>query len=148
MSAKYDSVLTVAIGRRGTDGKNLSYTEWDNFREEVQDELVKYGKIVGSAEGIGETTDQGQPALEDTMIWIVVLTDGLATDEDPLRVALAQILPRYRQASACFSVQWVHRPVFAAKTPEVTPSPWPAPSASAQYLSPNHRHNYGYGIAP
>lgn len=108
---KLDTVLTVAIGDRDTDGQRLSPTEWVDFQNDMLTELKRYGTVVAHAEGDGVGSDGPNEAVDEaTAVFIVINPRYVLT----LRRCVADVARAYGQSSVCFAIDQAHEPVFTA----------------------------------
>lgn len=107
-----DSVLTVAIGRNGSEGLPLSNEKWSEFRNRVSKTLKGYGLVVANTLGGGIGSDGvNELESEESAVFVVINPKEV----ESLRVEVAKILPDYEQGSACFSFDSQHEPVFATE---------------------------------
>lgn len=109
-----DSVLTVAIGRNGSDGTPMNFIDWELFQTEVQNTVNERATLVytGQSEAaIG--SDGNNDGQEEDSFAIIAINVNNTND---LRWELARILKKFGQGSACFSYDSAHEPVFATDT--------------------------------
>lgn len=111
---KLDSVLTIAIGRNGSDNKPMWVGDWDSFKYDVKKCVNTSGTIVftgNSDSAIGsDGANEGQE--EDSYAIIVINIDNI----NELRANIAGILVKYGQGSACFALDKAHEPAFSTIT--------------------------------
>lgn len=111
MSITLDSVLTVAIGRNGSDGTPMDDLFWESFQSKVAAELVSAGgTIVAHTTGGGQGSDgvnDGED--EESCVFVAINVRAL----DGARQGIAGELRAFGQSSAAFAFDMAHEPVFA-----------------------------------
>lgn len=109
MTVELDTVLTVAVGRNGPDGKPMSSWRWSNFRSNVRTVLSAYGTVVAETTGGGVGSDGvNDGEEEESAVFVAINVHSL----DAVRSLLARLLHNYGQSSACFAYDDVHEPCF------------------------------------
>jgi hypothetical protein len=108
-----DSVLTLAIGRNGADGKPMSEQRWNSFQSEVRNAIIEVGTPVfaGTADNAIGSDGRNDGVQEDSYAIIAINVKEPRT----LRAKVAGIIGKYEQGSACFSIDTAHEPVFSTK---------------------------------
>lgn len=113
MTTTLDTVLTIAVGRNGSDGVPMDDHTWDQFQFTVATLVGTFATVVGHGVGDGIGSDGIMDGVgEDSYIVVAVNP----SDELALRAHLSDVLGRFGQSSACFSVDHFHEPCFAGTT--------------------------------
>ncbi len=105
-----DTILTIAIGDVTKHGDKLSADEWQRFKAGAHLLATLYGTVVFRGDGAGVTSDQPTETDEQSHALIVVVDE--THDLDVMRWALADLLRRFGQSSACFAIDSAHEPTF------------------------------------
>jgi hypothetical protein len=106
-----DKVITIAIGRNNANGP-LDDVTWSEFRTQAYEIVGAHAQIVAYTSGSGVGSDDEREGQgEETAVILAV-----NPTKPGLRQAIASLLLKYGQSSACFAQDRAHRPVWATKS--------------------------------
>lgn len=140
MTITLDTVLTVAIGRNGQDGRPLTDSLWAGFQRQVLDLLKGEGTVVCHALSVSAVGSDGvnEGVEEDSAVFIAVNV----RNEEVVRATLSNLLGAYGQTSACFAMDHFHEPAFAGTIDGYRPRLSPVMASLDREVRQSRREQY------